>query len=135
MGQLVYCGAKGEVTIGNSKPNSKKPEGTVTSSMEEKPTIALARRAHLLCFIGRYSDDGCEKRVHLFCGKSQDPDVDIPRDCWNCRVYSNVGSVVMRIGIVAMLVSVTVAIRVQLTRVSSTEVWTLLEVDTWTSQS
>ena len=40
--QLVYCGAKPELTIGKCKPSSKMPEGTVIPSAEEKPTMALA---------------------------------------------------------------------------------------------
>ena len=55
-GQIVYCGAKAELTTENCKPISKMPGRTVISSVEEKADDrgGLARASDTSCMVGSH---------------------------------------------------------------------------------
>ena len=69
-GQLVQCAAKAELTIGNCKPISMKPAGTVISSVEEKADdrTRLSRTSDTPSMIEGHSGDGSKTPCHFSSG-------------------------------------------------------------------
>ncbi|KAJ1915431.1 60S ribosomal protein L2 [Mycoemilia scoparia] len=69
-GQFVFCGKKATLTVGNTLPIGEMPEGTIISSIEEKPGDrgSLARTSgNYGTIIGHQPDDGIT-RVKLPSG-------------------------------------------------------------------
>ncbi|KAJ1673967.1 60S ribosomal protein L2 [Spiromyces aspiralis] len=69
-GQFVYCGRKATLAVGNTLPIGSMPEGTIISSVEEKPGDrgALARTSgNYATIIGHQPDEGIT-RVKLPSG-------------------------------------------------------------------
>lgn len=69
-GQFVYCGKNASINIGNVLPLSSMPEGSVVSSLENKPGDRgkLARTSGAYATIISHSEDGKSTRVRLPSG-------------------------------------------------------------------
>ena len=66
-GQLVFCGAKAVLTIGDCKTSDKMPEGTIIPCVVEKADIcgSMARTSNASFMIVGHADDERTIRVHL----------------------------------------------------------------------
>ena len=82
----MYCGAKGEWTVGSRKSIGEMPEGADFLSVTEKDRVHLTRTSDTSCMIESDSDDERKTRVHLILGSRKNLMSTTPRECWNCRV-------------------------------------------------
>jgi len=69
-GQFVYCGKSAQLSVGNTLPVGKMPEGTVISSVEEKggDRGKLAKASGTYATIVGHSEDGKKTRIRLPSG-------------------------------------------------------------------
>ena len=68
-------------TVGSCESISKKPGGTVFSSVEEKGRVHLTRFSDTSSMIEGDSDDERKTRVHLILGSRKTLMSTMPREC------------------------------------------------------